>query len=76
MHFFHRDCETEIGNIFTQTDAFSKRKKITIPDWRKMKDLFKSFLMIYDFFEIQYDNLSFKSAAFLLSRVVMTRGYL
>ena len=29
---FHRDCKTEIGNIFTQTNAVSKRKKIEIPD--------------------------------------------
>ena len=45
MHFFHRDCETEIGNIFTQTDAISKRKKIAIPDWRQMKVLSKGFKM-------------------------------
>ena len=26
MHFLHRDCETEIGNISAQTDAISKEK--------------------------------------------------
>ena len=49
MHFLHRDCETEIGNIFIQTNAISKRKKIEIPDWRQMKVLLKGFQMIYDF---------------------------
>ena len=43
MHFFHRDCETEIGKVFTQTDAISKRKKIAIPDWHQMKYLFKNY---------------------------------
>ena len=49
MHFFHRGCETEIGNIFTQTNAISKRKKIEISDWRQMKKFFKGFKMVYDF---------------------------
>ena len=49
MHFSHRDCETEIGNIFTQTDAISKRKKIAIPDWRQMKVLSKGLKMTEDF---------------------------
>ena len=30
----HRDCKTEIGNAFTQTDAISKQIKIAVPDWR------------------------------------------
>ena len=33
MHFLHRDCESEIRNVFTQTDAISERKKIAVPDW-------------------------------------------
>ena len=28
----HRVYETEVGNVFTQTDAISERKKIAIPD--------------------------------------------
>ena len=43
MHSFNRDCKTEIGNIVTQTDAISKRKKIAIPDWRQMKKKIKEF---------------------------------
>ena len=39
MHFFHRDCKTETSNVFNQTDAISKRKKIAIPDWCQMKVL-------------------------------------
>ena len=31
--FLFKDCETEMGNIFTQTNAISKQKKITIPAW-------------------------------------------
>ena len=46
MHFFYRDCETEIGNIFTQTDAIFEQKKIALPDWRQMKDLFEIFKMV------------------------------
>ena len=41
-----RDCETEMGKVFTQTNAISKQKEIAIPDWRQMKDLFKSFQMV------------------------------
>ena len=36
MHFLHRDCKTEMGNIFTQTNAISKQKKIEIPDTAKL----------------------------------------
>ena len=32
MQYFHKDCETEIGNVFTKTDNISKQKKIAIPD--------------------------------------------
>ena len=32
MHFLHMNCKTEIGNIFTQTDAICKQKKIAMPD--------------------------------------------
>ena len=32
IHFFHRDCETEICNVFAQTNAIFKQKKIAIPD--------------------------------------------
>ena len=35
--FIHRDCITGIGNVFTQTDTISKRKKIAILAWRQMK---------------------------------------
>ena len=48
MHFFHRDCETETGNVFTQTNVISKRKKIAMPDWRQMKVLSKGFKMTKD----------------------------
>ena len=34
--FLHRDCKTEMGNVFAQTIAISKRKKIAIPNWRQM----------------------------------------
>ena len=27
MHFLHRDCETEIGNVIIQTYAISKQNK-------------------------------------------------
>ena len=47
----YRDCETEMGNVFTQTNAISKRKKIAIPAWRQMKVLSKRFQMTYDFHE-------------------------
>ena len=43
------DCETEMGNVFTETNAISKRKKIAIPAWRQMKVLLKGFQMTYDF---------------------------
>ena len=46
MHFFHKDCETEMGKVFTQTNAISKQRQIAIPDWRQMKDFFKSFQMV------------------------------
>ena len=46
---FHKDCETEIGNVFTQTNAISKQKKIEILDWRQMKTFFKSSKMVLDF---------------------------
>ena len=44
----YRDCETEMGNVFIQTNAISKRKKIAIPAWRQMKVLLKGFQMTYD----------------------------
>ena len=47
--FLYRDCETEMGNVFTQTNAIPKRIKIEIPDWRQMKVLSKGFQMTYDF---------------------------
>ena len=47
--FLHRDCETEMGKVFTQTNAIPKRIKIAIRDWRQMKVLSKGFQMIYDF---------------------------
>ena len=43
--FLYRDCETEMGNVFTQTNAIPKRIKIEIPDWRQMKVLSKGFQM-------------------------------
>ena len=49
--FFYRDRETEMGNIFTQTNVISKRKKIAIPDWRQMKVLSKGFQMTYDYYK-------------------------
>ena len=33
------DRKAEMGNVFTQTNAISKRKKIAIPDWCQMKVL-------------------------------------
>ena len=45
MHFFHKDCETEIGKISTQTNAISKQKNIELPDWLQMKVLLKCFQM-------------------------------
>ena len=51
--FLYRDCKTEMGNVFTQTDAISKQKKIAMPDWRQMKKTFKGFSkgfqMVLDF---------------------------
>ena len=38
--------KTEISNILTQTGAIFKQKKISIPDWRQIKVLFKGFKMI------------------------------
>ena len=32
--FLYRDCEIEMGNVFIQTNAISKPKKIAIPAWR------------------------------------------
>ena len=43
--FLHRDCETEMGKVFTQINAIPKRIKIAIRDWRQMKVLSKSFQM-------------------------------
>ena len=39
------NCETEIGNDFTQTYAISKQKETATPDWRQMKVLLKGFKM-------------------------------
>ena len=38
--------QTEMGNIFTQTKAISKQKKIEIPDWRQIKVLSKDFKVV------------------------------
>ena len=47
MHFLDRDCETEIGNIFTQLlMQFLNEKKMETPDWRQMKELSKNFEMV------------------------------
>ena len=43
------DFKAEMGNIFIQTNAISKRKKIAIPAWRQMKVLSKGFKTTYDF---------------------------
>ena len=37
------DCKAEMGNIFIQTNAISKSKKMAILDWRQMKVLLKDF---------------------------------
>ena len=44
-HFLHRDCEIKMGNVFIQTNAISKQKKIALPDWCQMKVLLKGFQM-------------------------------
>ena len=49
--FSYRDSETEMDNVFTQTNAISKQKKIAIPAWRQMKVLSKGFQMTYDFYK-------------------------
>ena len=41
--------QTDNGNVSTYSYAISKQIKLELPDWSQMKDLFKSFLMIYDF---------------------------
>ena len=41
----YMDCETEMGNVFIQTNAISKQKKIAIPAWRQMKVRLKGFQM-------------------------------
>ena len=38
-------CDIEMGNVFTQTYAIFKQKKIKTPDRRKMKVLMKRFLI-------------------------------
>ena len=52
------DCETEIGNVFIQTYAISKQKKIIMRDWRHMKVLLKGFQMVLDFNEFYIDSLA------------------
>ena len=49
MALLHRDCKTEMGSVFIQTNAISKRKKIAIPDLRQMKVLSKGFQMTQNF---------------------------
>ena len=49
--FLYRDCEIEMGNVFIQTNAISKPKKIAIPAWRQMKVLSRGFQMTYDFYK-------------------------
>ena len=46
LHLYQKNCKNKFGNIFTQTNAISKRKKIEIPDWRQMKEFFKGFKMV------------------------------
>ena len=61
--------QTDKGNVSTHFYSLFKQIKLELPDWSHMKDLFKSFLLVKDFFnyfEIQYDNLPFKSAAFFI----------
>ena len=41
--------QTENGNVFPHSYAISKQIKLELPDWSQMKDLFKSFLTVYDF---------------------------
>ena len=41
MLIFHRDCETEIRYVCTQSNTIPKRIKLEIPDCSQMKDLFQ-----------------------------------
>ena len=41
--------QTDNGNVSTHSDAISKQIKLELQDLSQMKDLFKSFLTIYDF---------------------------
>ena len=47
---FSMGLQTENGNVFTHSYAISKRIKLEFPDWSQMKDLFKSFLTVQDFY--------------------------
>ena len=42
-------CETELGNVFIQTNAISKQRKMAIPDRYQKKVLSKGFQMTLDF---------------------------
>ena len=54
--FLYKDCKSEMGNIFIQTNTISKWKKVAIPDWRQMKVLSKGFQMTYNFVKFCQDS--------------------
>ena len=74
LHLFQRDCKNKFGNISTQTNAISKRKKIEIPDWRQMEEIFKGFKMIISLFDFRWRNQPFKGASFFKIRIVPADG--